>query len=178
MITGGLGGIGVEVVKWMLSMGARTIVLLGRNLPSKNHLSQIDDWNRNGNCIVVFQVDIGYEGNCRQTLKSIQKLGLPPLRGIMHAAGVLLDAITIFNQSQISFEKVYRPKVYGGWYLHKLTAENPMEFFVMFSFLSGIVGNPGHSNHCSANIFLDALTYHRKYLGLPATTVNWGNKYF
>jgi len=173
IITGGLGGIGIEVARWMRSTGARTIVLLGRSLPSETSQRLIDDWNRNGSNILIIQTDIGIYQNCQHVLDIIKMLDLPPLRGIMHAAGVLSDAL-LSQQTLESFETVFKSKVYGGWYLHRLTLDYPMEFFVMFSSLSGIVGMISQANHSAANRFLDSLAHYRVSMGLPAITVNWG----
>jgi len=173
MITGGLGGLGIEVAKWMKSTGARTIILLGRSLPSETLQTQIDAWNRNGSNVVVLQTDIGDYENCQHALETIKSLGLPPLRGIMHAAGVISDAL-ISNQTTETFEAVFRPKVYGGWHFHQLTLDTQLEFFIMFSSLSGIFGMISQCNHSAGNRFLDSLAHYRVNMGLPATTVNWG----
>jgi len=173
LITGGLGGIGVEVTKWMLTVGAKNIVLVGRALPKSNVQKLLDEWNADGNNIVVIQADVGDLESCKQILKNIKERGLPPLRGIMHAAGVLADNL-LSNQTAKDFEYVLRPKVHGGWYLHSLTIDYQLEFFVMFSSLSGIFGMMGQYNHASANRFLDSLTHYRVAMGLPSTTINWG----
>jgi len=173
LITGGLGGIGVHVAKWMLSAGAKTIILLGRSLPSETVQSLIDNWNRDGSRVVVMQADIGEYGDCQDALNCIKMLHLPPLRGIMHAAGVILDAV-VREQTAETLETVLRPKVYGGWYLHTLTLNYHMEFFVMFSSISVVLGLMHQCNYGAANRFLDSLAHYRVAMGLPGTTINWG----
>jgi hypothetical protein len=91
----------------------------------------------------------------------------------MHAAGVLSDAIYT-NQNWEKYCKTYNPKVKGGWNLHKLTLDLPLEHFVMFSSAVASLGSMGQSNHASANFFLDSLAHYRNFCGLPATTINWG----
>jgi hypothetical protein len=91
----------------------------------------------------------------------------------MHSAGCLSDGV-IPNQNIIKFETTLNPKIRGGWNLHTLTLENPLEHFVMFSSMSGIVGLPGQSNHAGCNTFLDKLAWYRRSIGLAATTINWG----
>lgn len=63
------------------------------------------------------------------------------------------------------------PKVQGAWSLHKALGDTPLDFFVMTSSISAVLGNPGQSNYCAANGFLDALAWHRKVKGLPATSL-------
>jgi acyl carrier protein len=67
------------------------------------------------------------------------------------------------------------PKVDGAWNLHALTLHRPLDFFVLFSSVSSLVGNPGQANYVAANAFLDALAHYRRSLGLSATTINWGH---
>jgi myxalamid-type polyketide synthase MxaC len=97
----------------------------------------------------------------------------PPLRGIVHAAGVLDDALL----NQISWERFYgviRPKVQGAWNLHELTAGDPLDFFVFFSSATAVLGSAGQASHAAANAALDALAHYRRANGLPAVTLNWG----
>ena len=98
---------------------------------------------------------------------------LPPLRGIVHAAGVLDDGV-LAQQTLARFDKVCAPKVRGAWHLHRLTAACTLDFFVMFSSLASVLGGPGQGNYGAANAFLDALAHQRRARGLPALSINWG----
>src|SRR5262249_1999400 len=98
---------------------------------------------------------------------------LPPLRGIIHAAGILDDGI-LPQMSQDRLEQVMAPKITGAWNLHRLTSGTPLDFFVCFSSLASVVGSPGQSNYAAANAGLDALVHYRRRLGLPALSINWG----
>jgi acyl carrier protein len=69
---------------------------------------------------------------------------------------------------------VLRPKVNGGWLLHKLTADMPLDFFVLFSSFSSILSSPRLGHYAAANSFLDALAHYRRSQGLPALSINWG----
>lgn len=97
----------------------------------------------------------------------------PPLRGVIHAAGVLDDGIL----QQLTPERSHRvmnPKVTGAWNLHQLTQDIPLDYFIMFSSAASLLGSPGQANHVAANTFLDALAQYRRHQGLPALSINWG----
>jgi aryl carrier-like protein len=98
---------------------------------------------------------------------------MPPLRGIIHAAGVLDDAI-LLQSDQERFKKVMAPKIKGAWHLHTLTRDKILDFFVLFSSAASLLGSPGQGNYSAANAFLDGLAYHRQAQGLPALSINWG----
>jgi len=96
-----------------------------------------------------------------------------PLRGVIHAAGVLDDA-TLARISEQQIERVLAPKIDAGWHLHELTAELELEEFVLFSSAAGVLGSAGQGAYGAANAFLDALAEHRHALGLPAQSLAWG----
>ena len=98
---------------------------------------------------------------------------MPPLKGVIHSAMVLSDAL-ISQLTPESIERVLLPKIGGCLNLHKCTMHYPLDFFVLFSSVSSIIGNPGQGNYAAANAFLDTFCHYRKKLGLPALTINWG----
>ena len=91
---------------------------------------------------------------------------MPPLRGIVHSAGVL-DDDTLLKLNWERFSKVMAPKIDGSWNLYQLTKNLRLDFFVLFSSLASVFGNAGQGNYAAANAFLDALAHHRRNLGLP-----------
>jgi hypothetical protein len=97
----------------------------------------------------------------------------PPLRGIIHAAGTLDDGV-LNQQSWERFERVMAPKVDGAWYLHTLSQDQPLDFFVLFSSAVSMLGSAGQANHVAACAFEDALAHYRRAQGLPALSINWG----
>jgi myxalamid-type polyketide synthase MxaC len=98
---------------------------------------------------------------------------MPPLRGIIHAAGQVDDGV-LAQQTWERFEKVMAPKVDGAWYLHVLSQDQPLDFFVLFSSAVSLLGSAGQANHVAACAFEDALAHYSRAHGLPAMSINWG----
>src|SRR5205085_5530233 len=121
---------------------------------------------------IVRQGDVSREQDVAAILASITET-LPPLRGIIHAAGVLHDAV-LRQQDRNSFAEVLAPKMAGAWNLHTLTLSTPLDLFVLFSSQTSLLGSAGQGNHAAANAFLDALADYRRATDLPALSVDWG----
>jgi len=98
---------------------------------------------------------------------------LPKLAGIVHAAAVLDDQAALLL-SRASLDKVMAPKVQGAWNLHTLTLDMRLDFFVLCSSISSLMGSPQQANHAAANAFLDALAHDRRRRGLAGLSINWG----
>ena len=118
---------------------------------------------------MVALADVSQQKSLAQVIAKIS----PPLRGVIHAAGVLADGV-LEQQSWKRFNDVLAPKVQGAWHLHQLTSEMPLDFFVLFSSTASLIGSAGQANHAAANAFLDSLAFYRRSLGLPALSINWG----
>ncbi|NEO77837.1 type I polyketide synthase [Moorena sp. SIO4G3] len=172
LVTGGLGALGLEVAQWMVKQGARHIVLNSRRNPSEIAHKTIQELQQTGAKISVVLGDVSKEEDVANILKQIQE-SQPPLRGVIHAAGVLDDGV-LQNMTWERFDKVLAPKLQGAWHLHNLTQKLPLEFFVCFSSITSLLGSSGQGNYAAANAFMDALAYHRQSIGLPGLTINWG----
>ena len=98
---------------------------------------------------------------------------LPPLAGVAHLAGVLDDAL-LSQQSLERFRTTLAPKAFGACYLDRLTKNDDLDFFIVSSSVSSLLGSPGQANYSTANALLDGLVAERKAQGLPATGVNFG----
>jgi acyl carrier protein len=171
LITGGLGGLGLCVARWMVDRGARHLILLGRS-PANSEVQQaLNHLRQFGARITVAQADVTVADQIRQVIQDIDTS--TPLRGIIHAAGVLDDGVLI-QQSWDRFAPVLAPKVQGAWHLHELTHHLPLDFFVVFSSDAALLGSGGQANHAAANACLDAFAHYRRAHGYPALSVSWG----
>ena len=171
LITGGLGGFGLATAAWMVEHGARHLVLMGRSQPSKQAQVAIEAMQEVGAEVKIAKADVTHQEQVARVLADISPE--TPLRGIIHAANVYDDAV-LLQLNQERFQKVMAPKVIGAWTLHTETLNTPLDFFVLFSSITSLVGNPGQANYVAANAFLDALAHYRHAQGLPALTINWG----
>jgi len=172
LITGGMGALGLKVADWMVEQGVRHLILTGRNGASTAVRQAIMQWEQTGASVVVAQADMSKREDVARVLDTVQA-SMPPLRGIVHAAGVLDDGV-LLQQNWERFTSVMAPKVEGAWNLHTLTQNLPLDFFVCFSSVAALLGSPGQGNYAAANAFMDALAHHRQALGLPGLSINWG----
>src|SRR6202011_465171 len=107
----------------------------------------------------------------RRVLAQIAAKG-PPLRGIMHLAGILDDGALV-RQTLDRFDDVFAAKARGAWNLHRLTLDQSLDFFILFSSSAAVIGSAGQSNYAAVNRTMDLIAYHRRRLSLPASSVNW-----
>lgn len=172
LVTGGLGALGLQVANWLVSQGARSLVLAGRHAASEQAQAVIASLEAQGATVTVAQMDASQADQVAGLLASLRQHG-QPLRGIVHAAGVLDDGV-LRQQSWERFVSVLAPKAEGAWNLHRLTQDDRLDFFVAFSSAAAVLGSPGQGNYAAANAFLDGLAQARRAAGLPALSVNWG----
>ena len=168
LITGGLGALGRQVADFLVAQGARHLLLMGRRV-SPEAEQAVKQLEEKGVQVKVVKGDVSKADDVTRTLAEAQM----PLRGVVHAAGVLDDGL-LMSQSLPRFEKVMAPKVQGAWHLHQLTRKAPLDFFVLFSSTTPLFGSVGQGNYAAANAFMDALAHYRRSLALPALSINWG----
>ena len=170
LITGGLGALGLELTQWLIDQGAQHIALVSRRssvtVPASIQLRQ-----KQGVDVQILSADVGDVASLSKAMQAIA--AMPPLKGVIHAAGVLEDGL-IMNQSWETFERVMTPKIAGSWNLHQATKHLSLDFFLGFSSIASLLGSPGQANYSAANAFMDALAPYRNRLGLPGTSINWG----
>ncbi|NLU68778.1 type I polyketide synthase [Streptomyces sp. HNM0574] len=172
LITGGLGGIGTELAKWLIHRGARDLILVGRS-PLGGRAPLLKSLERDGARVTYHAVDVADEAAMRDLLREHAESGRPPVRGVLHAAGVI-DLAPAAELDPDAFSATVRPKVTGAWTLHRVLEDTPLDFFALFSSASAVLGSPMLGAYAAANAALDALAHHRRARGLPALSVNWG----
>lgn len=173
LVTGGLGGFGLRTAEWLASKGARNLVLISRSGPgSEESTTAIARLESLGVKVHAASCDITDKKAMSALFAEIAKV-LPPLKGIVHAATVINDGL-IRNMDADQIRDVLAPKALGAQYLHEMTIDTPLDFFILFSSATTLFGNPGQGNYVAANACLEALANQRRAIGLPATCVRWG----
>lgn len=172
LITGGLGSLGLQVAEWLVEKGCGSLVLSGRRGASNQAQNAIADLTAMGAKIQVIPADITQEQDILTLLEKIDQTS-PPLRGIIHAAGMLADGM-LHQQKWEDFCRVMAPKVQGTWQLHSLTQERDLDFFVCFSSAAALLGSESQGNYAAANAFMDGLSHYRRSQGKKGLSVNWG----
>ncbi|PTL78225.1 type I polyketide synthase [Vitiosangium sp. GDMCC 1.1324] len=173
LITGGLGGLGLEAARWLVGHGARNLLLLGRSAVPTAMLPELESLRAEGARVEVMRADVADARRLSEVLALTRGGDMPQLRGVLHCAGVLDDGI-LEQQEPARFRSVMAPKIQGAWNLHMLTRDESLDFFVLYSSMSGLLGLPGQGNYAAANAAMDALAHYRRQQGLPALSVNWG----
>jgi len=172
IVTGGLGGLGLFLAEKMAAAGCGRIILNSRSAPSAQAQQVIDRIRNGGTEIEVERGDIAEPETARRLVAAATATG-KPLRGVLHAAAVVEDAM-LANITDELLDRDWRPKVDGAWNLHEATATHPLDWFCLFSSAAAMVGSPGQGAYAAANSWLDAFTHWRRAQGLPATAIAWG----
>ena len=172
LITGGLGGFGLETARWLVDRGARHLVLVGRSGASNDAAQQaLKDFQTRGVNVRAASCDVSDEKALRGLMRDISDM--PRLGGVVHAA-MVLDDFVLANFSRERLQRVLEPKVLGAANLDRLTRDHPLDFFILYSSATTLVGNPGQSAYVAANGYMEGLARRRRKEGLPALAVGWG----
>jgi amino acid adenylation domain-containing protein/thioester reductase-like protein len=174
LITGAFGDIGRHLARWLVTAhNVRHLVLTSRRGKcTQGATAIVDELKQLGASRVdIVAADVGD----RKSVESVMALFNKDcaLRGIIHTAGTLDDGV-ISSLTPQRCRTVYNPKVDGAWHLHQMTRSMDLDFFIMCSSLSGIIGNAGQANYAAANTFMDALAHMRRAQNLPATSISLG----
>ncbi|MFD4481040.1 beta-ketoacyl synthase N-terminal-like domain-containing protein [Streptomyces sp. NPDC058471] len=186
LVTGGLGSLGLLVGEWLASLGAGTVVLVGRGgLPDRSawDAPELDDATAAkiagvrriealGADVRVVALDVSDETALRSLTDQLGLAGRP-LRGAVHAAG-LSEPQFLRESDPETYDRVMHAKAAGTWALHNATVDQNLDLFVCFSSIASVWGSQHLAGYSAANAFLDSFAYYRKLRGLNATTVSWG----
>lgn len=171
LVTGGLGMLGRSIGKWLISNGAKHLVVTGRNANSEAAQELFSAAEINGAAVHVLTADITREEDVNRLMRIISD-EFPTLKGVVHSAGILDDGI-LAQLDWERFARVFGAKVYGSWILHECTKSLDLDFFILQSSLLSLLGSAGQGNYSAGSTFLDSLAAHRRASGLPATAINW-----
>jgi amino acid adenylation domain-containing protein len=173
LVTGGLGGLGLRVAKSFVARGAGRVVLVSRRPPDVQRRLELGELETTG-VVEVIACDVADEAQLRSCWARVVGVADRPLRGVIHAAGALKDAVlTAFDWE--TFRVPFAAKVQGAHNLHHLTEGESLDFFVAFSSVSALLGLGGQANYAAANAYLDALMQARRDQGLPGLSIQWGS---
>ncbi len=186
LITGGTGALGLSVAKRLIERDARHLILASRTeFPPQSDegssetdedltrkLSAIKALEELGANIYLLSVDVSNEDQMT-TLFRDRLREYPPIRGVIHMAGVVLPQ-TIRQMSPEELIQVLRPKVFGTWLLHEMVADIELDFFILFSSAASVINSPLLGSYAAANTFLDAMAHYRSALNKTALSINWG----
>ena len=173
LITGGLGGLGLKCAEWMAQRGAGEVVLLGRSgLSVASQRETIAAIERAGTKVTIVTADVSDHARMAEIITEL-KQGDRQLRGVLHAAGLnWFSKIADLDRERLL--DTLKIKVSAAWNLHKLTQDQKLDFFVLFSSVSALWGSVDLAHYTAANQFLDALAYERRRQGQHALAINWG----
>lgn len=190
LITGGLGGIGLEVAEHLASVAKASLVLIGRTpLPSEpswpgwlsSHseddptsikIKRVNEIRATGSQVMIASADVA-DPVAMKSLVAQVKARFGAIHGVFHSAGVLRDSLIALRSSRAASE-VIDVKVKGTLVLEHLLAHEPIDLFVLFSSVSSILGLPGQADYTAANAFLDAFAHKKSAEGhTRAVVVNW-----
>lgn len=188
IITGGFGGIGIQISRYLSSLKKVNLVFFNRSeMPPEEQWDTIlelgidqsmcrkllvaKEIRKLGSSIYCYRVDVSEQQQLSEAINQVRER-FGKINGIIHSAGIAGSGLIIkkeFNE----FERILRPKVYGTWLLDHLTREDDLEFFLLFSSGVSMFGDPGHCDYMAANAYMDAYEAYRNRLGYKTVTINW-----
>jgi NAD(P)-dependent dehydrogenase (short-subunit alcohol dehydrogenase family) len=172
VVVGGFGGIGQSICLWLAEHGARNLVVLSRSVNAADKAAALlNDLHSLGCHIKSIACDIAIEEDILHAVEACRDM--PPVRGVIQGAMVLRDSI-LEQMSLADYTTGLRPKVQGTWNLHKAFESTPLDFFVILSSISGIIGIASQCNYGAGGAFQDALAVHRTSRGLPCVSIDIG----
>ncbi len=171
LVTGGVSGFGLETARWLARNGAGQLVLLSRRGATTPGADEaLASLRALGAQAMVLACDVSDLASLADVLLHEDLL---PIKGVFHAAMVIDDAL-MANLDAERMARVLQPKIKGGWNLHELTRDLPLDHFMLYSSVTTSIGNPGQANYVAGNAWLEGLAVLRRALGLPVTCIGWG----
>jgi epothilone polyketide synthase D len=176
LITGGMGALGAHLARRLAERGTPHVVLTSRRGPDAPGARALaDELEARGTRVSLFACDTSDAAELDRLFAYLDDAPeAEALSAVFHAAGLLDDAI-LANLTPAQLDRVLQPKVAAAWAIHeRLASRRSAAPLVLFSSMSGFLGGMGQANYAAANAYLDALAQHRRALGLPAVSIQWG----
>ncbi|MCA2242466.1 SDR family NAD(P)-dependent oxidoreductase [Mycobacterium sp. WUMAC-067] len=173
LVTGGLGAIGLEIAGYLAANGARNLVLTSRRAPSDAAQQRIDALCEQHGCTIrAVAGDVADAHDVARLLASVQA-ELPPLAGIVHAAGEIgTTPLSALQDAEV--DRVFAGKVWGAWHLSEAAVDLKLDFFISTSSIASVWGGFGQTAYGAANAFLDGLAWRLREQGILGVSVNFG----
>ncbi|AIQ66839.1 SDR family NAD(P)-dependent oxidoreductase [Paenibacillus graminis] len=189
VITGGTGGLGLEIADYLADKGNINIALVSRSsFPGRDHWNSIIEQpgadkkqahiirmirqiERKGAVITLVQSDVTDYSGISASLEALRNR-FGAIHGLIHCAGVAGDGF-ILRKEEYVFRGVLDPKVKGAWNLEQLTRNDTLQFFLLFSSVTSLTGGAGQGDYTAANAFLDAFAERMRKKGINAKAINW-----
>jgi len=173
LVTGGLSGFGLQTARWLVRCGARHLALISRRgAVTAEAQEALQQFAAAGVTVCPIACDVA-DGHALRTVLATLKGSMPTLRGVVHAAMVIEDAL-IRDMDRGQLHRVLAPKIVGAWQLHEATLDGSLDFFLLYSSATTLFGNPGQGAYVAANMAIEALASERRAIGLPATCISLG----
>lgn len=172
LLSGGLGGLGLVLVRWLAARGAARVVLLGRSAPGPAAERELAAARALGTEVVVVRGDVADQKAVNRAVAALAAAGARP-SGVIHAAAAFEDR-SVAQLDAESLGRVWSAKALGAARLSGATEHLPLDWWVGFSSAAALIGSPGQAAYAAANAFLDSVCARRRANGLAATTINWG----
>lgn len=173
LVTGGLGSVGLEIADYLAAHGAGHLVLTGRRAPDDAAQQRIDMIREQRGCEVRVVAANVADGQDVERLLATVRAELPPLAGIVHAAGEI-GTTPLRTLDDAEVDRVFAGKVWGAWHLSEAAADLQLDFFLATSSIASVWGGFGQTAYGAANAFLDGLAWRLRERGVPAVSVNFG----
>ncbi|MFD7618308.1 amino acid adenylation domain-containing protein [Streptomyces sp. NPDC059802] len=187
LVTGAFGALGRLLCRTLVRRGARSLILIGRTaLPERSAWRDLDPGSAAGRAtafvkelealgarVVLAPLDITDEAAFTSWLDAHRRTDPLPVRGVFHLAGQVRDTL-VEDMDRRTFAEAHDPKAVGAYLLHRHLRDEPLDHFVLFASIASLLTTAGQTNYAAGNAFLDALAQHRRSLGLPGLSVDWG----
>lgn len=172
VVAGGTGALGRQYIQTLYNAGARNFAVICRKEPPAESRELFDRLEKEGARVGLFYGNICDGDSAARVMEEI-KASLPPVGGIVNAAGVLRDKM-IRDLEWRDYQAVLAPKTYGSMNLYQEAKDEPLDFFMLLSSITSVLGNLGQSNYAAANYFENMFSSYVHSEGHGGRVICWG----